>query len=30
MTGDGLNPTHENGDDLGMVYDIEFATFWTV
>ena len=25
MTGDGLNPTHENGDGLGMVYDIEVA-----
>ena len=26
MTGDGWNPTHKGGDDLGIVYDIGFTT----
>ena len=29
MTGDGWNPTHRNGDDLGMVYGVGFTTLPT-
>jgi hypothetical protein len=27
--GEGWNPTHKNGDDLGMVYGVGFTTLPT-